>query len=105
MQVLEEKPLLFGPDLSLAAGGPQFGGLVVDYEHNLSFMTVHGSGHMVPQFRPAAAFQMMSKLVQPGHERFRFAPPIPTDEAIAAMDDTAFDASLDRWTETAKQEL
>ena len=32
--------------------GPQFGGQIVDYEHGLSFTTVHGSGHMVPTFRP-----------------------------------------------------
>ena len=45
--VLAEKPLLYGPGLSLVAGGAQFAGHVVTYEHNLHFVTVHGSGHMV----------------------------------------------------------
>ena len=41
------KPSLFGPNLELRDAGAQFGGQVVNYEHNLSFATVHGSGHMV----------------------------------------------------------
>jgi carboxypeptidase C (cathepsin A) len=32
---------------------------VVDYSHNMSFVTVHGSGHMVPQFRPQAALHLL----------------------------------------------
>lgn len=46
--VLQKKDLLFGPSLSLQSGGAQYGGEIVDYEHGLSFATVHGSGHMVP---------------------------------------------------------
>lgn len=44
--VLRAKPLLFGPSLALQPGGAQMGGSVVDYAHGLSFLTVHGSGHM-----------------------------------------------------------
>lgn len=50
--VLEEKAALFEPDLGMVATGPQFGGEVVNYEHNLMFVKGHGSGHMVPHFRP-----------------------------------------------------
>jgi cathepsin A (carboxypeptidase C) len=45
---LHAKPLLFGPSLTVVDAGAQFGGHVVNYQHNLSFVTVHGSGHMVP---------------------------------------------------------
>ena len=49
---LQEKPLSYGPDLSVIDAGPQFAGHVTDYDHRLSFVTVHGAGHMVPKFRP-----------------------------------------------------
>merc|ERR1712013_518917 len=39
LKTLEEKPNLFGPNLALHAAGAQFGGQVVNYEHNLSFVT------------------------------------------------------------------
>ena len=42
LEFLQAKPLLFGPDLSLQEGGAQFAGHVVSYQHNLSFVTVHG---------------------------------------------------------------
>ena len=45
---LKQKPLLFGPDLSVQQPGVQFLGHVTTYTHNLQFVTVHGSGHMVP---------------------------------------------------------
>ena len=39
---MHQKPLLFGPALSFAEAGTLFGGHVVDYSHNMSFVTVHG---------------------------------------------------------------
>mmetsp|Transcript_60748 Transcript_60748/g.109458 ORF Transcript_60748/g.109458 Transcript_60748/m.109458 type:complete len:549 (-) Transcript_60748:22-1668(-) len=95
---LKEKPLLFGPDLSLADAGYQFGGHVVDYEHNLSFVTIHGSGHMVPQFRPQAAEQLLRKLLS-GEA---FAPPLPTDKELETLSDDDFDKTLDSWTDLAR---
>jgi serine carboxypeptidase-like clade I len=53
---------MYGPDLQLRPTGPQFGGEVVNYEKGLSFVTIHGSGHMVPQFRPQAALHMLGKV-------------------------------------------
>merc|ERR1712224_834850 len=90
--VAASKPALFGPDLRWQATGVQFGGHVVSYEHNLSFVTVHGSGHMVPQFRPQAALQMLSKIL--GSIPFS---PVLAEEAIARMNDTEFDNYLDKW--------
>ena len=44
--LLAKKDVLFGPSLTHQHEGPQLGGYVVDYEHGLSFATVHGSGHV-----------------------------------------------------------
>jgi len=98
LKTLLEKPLLFGPDLSLIDAGAQFGGHVVDYAHNLSFVTVHGSGHMVPQFRPQAAEHLLHKLLTGGD----FSPPLPSNANLAQMSDGAFDKMLDTWTVQAK---
>lgn len=98
MQTLKEKPGLFGPNLGLEDAGPQFGGQVVNYQHNLSFVTVHGSGHMVPQFRPQAAEQLLHRLLTASE----FAPPLPTDAEFGTMSDEEFDATVDKWTKKAK---
>ena len=37
------------------------GGYVTRYEHErFDFLTIRGSGHMVPQFKPAQAFEFLS---------------------------------------------
>jgi cathepsin A (carboxypeptidase C) len=97
-QILEEKPALFGPNLELRDAGAQFGGHVINYANNLSFATVHGSGHMVPQFRPQAAERLLNRLLSGGD----FAPLLPTDAQYSTMSDTEFDASVETWTKKAK---
>ena len=101
VEFLATKPLLFGPALALIEGGAQFAGHVVNYEQNLSFVTVHGSGHMVPQFRPRVAHKLLSNLIS-GRA---FAAPLSSDASLAAMTDAAFDAFLDTWTTSAKADL
>jgi len=98
VSTLLSKPTLFGPNLGLRGSGPQFGGQVVDYEHNLSFVTVHGSGHMVPQFRPQAAEQLLAQLLSGGH----FSPPLPGDKELGALSDAAFEDAVKQWTKLAK---
>ncbi|KAH8057835.1 peptidase [Aureococcus anophagefferens] len=78
--ITEKKDILFGPDLSTEAAGPQLGGHVVDYDHGLSFATVHGSGHMVPQFRPRASLTFIAP-------QERLAPPLGRRRARAMSDD------------------
>jgi cathepsin A (carboxypeptidase C) len=98
LRVIMEKTSLFGPDLVLMNLGPQFGGEVVNYDKNLSFVTVHGSGHMVPQFRPQAALHLLAKLV-----RYKdLSPPLASNDTLAAMSLDEFDAYQDKWTEAAK---
>eukprot|EP00746_Dinoflagellata_sp_MGD_P024954 gnl/MRDRNA2_/MRDRNA2_15863_c0_seq1.p1 gnl/MRDRNA2_/MRDRNA2_15863_c0~~gnl/MRDRNA2_/MRDRNA2_15863_c0_seq1.p1 ORF type:complete len:256 (+),score=59.68 gnl/MRDRNA2_/MRDRNA2_15863_c0_seq1:26-769(+) len=101
LKTLEEKPDLFGPDLSLNDAGSQFAGHVVNYQHNLSFVTVHGSGHMVPQFRPQAAERLLHKLLTGGE----FTPKLPSNAMLADMSDADFDKMLDEWTIDAKSRV
>lgn len=98
LTTLQEKPLLFGPDLSLQDAGPQFGGHIVNYHHNLSFLTIHGSGHMVPQFRPQAALHMLRKVLG----NAPFSPLLVTDSAMTAMSDNDYESYLLNWTIAAK---
>ena len=49
LDVLATKSPLFGPNLVAQDMGAQLGGEVISYEYGLSFVTVHGSGHMVCQ--------------------------------------------------------
>jgi cathepsin A (carboxypeptidase C) len=96
---LDEKPLLFGPDLSVATPGVQFAGHVTSYENNLQFVTVHGSGHMVPQFRPRIGTHLLRKLLR-GEP---FAPPLPDASALASESEEGFQKMMDRWTEEARR--
>jgi len=45
------------------ANGEQVAGFVTDYKEGLSFATIRGAGHMVPQYRPQAAITMFSKFL------------------------------------------
>jgi len=44
--------------------GQQVGGHVTYYEKGFTYVTVRGSGHMVPQYRPEAALAMFTRWVQ-----------------------------------------
>ena len=59
-------------------GKQRMGGYVTEYEGDFSYLTIRGSGHMVPEFKPAAAEEMikrwlkkerMQPYVQPGPGR------------------------------------
>jgi serine carboxypeptidase-like clade 1 len=97
-QLLAEKAPLFGPDLLCQDMGAQFGGEIVDYEHNLSFLTFHGSGHMVPQFRPQAALHMLEKLIK----RQSLSPLMPSNSTLASLSNSDFKDAMDAWTEKAR---
>lgn len=99
LDVLKEKAAMFGPDLLAIPTGIQFGGEVVNYENNLSFLTVHGSGHMVPQFRPQAALHMLSKLVKFEH----LSPLLPSNDTLTSVCTMGFNDMMGKWTEKAKK--
>lgn len=93
VDVITSKPLLYGPNLAVIDAGPQFAGHVTDYDNNLSFVTVHGSGHMVPQFRPQVGLLLIKKLVTSES----FAPPLPRNDALASMNEEDFEKSMEHW--------
>mmetsp|Transcript_10022 Transcript_10022/g.36653 ORF Transcript_10022/g.36653 Transcript_10022/m.36653 type:complete len:531 (+) Transcript_10022:48-1640(+) len=98
---VESKPLIFGPALSVIGGGSQFAGHIVNYENNLSFVTIHGSGHMVPQFRPRPALHFLKVLTSFGV----LSPLTVPDDKMASMDDAEFSKYMDDWTVRAKMTI
>ncbi len=60
-QFWEQKPSYWGELLASAPLSPPLAGYVKNYQGNVSFVTVHSSGHMVPQFRPAAALELFRR--------------------------------------------
>ena len=97
--LLEEKPLLCGPNLATRDAGPQFAGHVIDHENNLSFATVHGSGHMVPQFRPQTGLLLIKKLLF----NEAFSPLMPTNAKLETMNDEEFQKEMQHWVVEAQQ--
>ena len=99
IEVLQEKAPLFGPNLVAQNMGPQFGGEVVDYEEGLSFVTFHGSGHMVPQFRPQAALAFLKSFVE---GKNLLSPLMPKNETLTKLSDGEFAKTMASWTEKAQ---
>lgn len=98
VEVLVAKAPLYGPDLLAQDMGPQFAGEVANYENNLAFLTFHGSGHMVPQFRPQSALKMVEKLLN-----FEdLAPLLPKNQTLASMSLEDYEQEMDRWTKSAQ---
>jgi len=98
LSFLEEKDVLFGGSLTAVAAGAQYGGGIIEYEHGLAFATVHGSGHMVPTFRPRAALQMIAHIVR----NTAFSPTVPDDATLTKMSDQDFSKYLDDFVDDAK---
>ena len=97
LELLAEKSAMFGPNLVAQNMGAQFGGEVTDYHEGLKFVTFHGSGHMVPQFRPQSALHFLRKLVSGEN----LAPLLPMNETLVSMDDRVFKTVNNAWTESA----
>ena len=95
--VLKLTCFLLSSNLVVQNMGSQMGGEVTDYEKGLKFVTFHGSGHMVPQFRPQAALHFLKKLVE-GQD---LSPLMPNNVTLKALSDTDFKVVADGWTETA----
>ncbi len=43
--------------------GTQLGGYAIEFEKDVTFTTIHGAGHMSPQWRPEAVFNMLSRFL------------------------------------------
>jgi len=123
LKVLEEKAIKFGPNLvaqSLEAA--QFGGEVVDYQSGLKFITFHGSGHMVPQFRPQAALHFLTKFIYgnangnnkdednvdtitvQNNNDFSLSPLFKSNATLLGFNEIEFRDYMKEWTESAMTE-
>lgn len=94
----QKKPLLFDPFGTIGEAGVQFGGMIVNYANNLAFMTIHGSGHMVPEFRPRHALHLIFKVVS----QKPFSPAFASAAELGKMNSSAFNKWLDLWTLSAQ---
>ena len=45
-------------------GKQRMGGYVTRYAGNFDFLTIRGSGHMVPEFKPAAALEFLTRFLK-----------------------------------------
>jgi len=101
--VLAAKSPYWGPQLSSHTDGVQLGGYVQDFEGGLSFCTIHGAGHMVPQYRPVAALHLFKRALAG-----RPLAPLLPEEDIASDSDADFfgdettPGALSRWVESAE---
>jgi len=104
LDVIAAKAPRFGPNLLSQKMGIQLGGHVVSYRHGLAFVTIHGSGHMAPQFRPQGSLHMIRKLVQAkrGEESLMLSPFMPSNETLEALDWEEYIKVLQEWTERAR---
>jgi len=105
MRVLEEKAPYWGQGLSHKALGPQLAGYVKTYEQGLSFVTVHQSGHMVPQYKPQVALHLFRSLL---HNR-DLSPLLNMVELESGTDASFFgnsteDGYMTRWIKQAQSQ-
>ena len=109
-EFLQQKPMLFGPKLSFRNAGVQYGGSIVTYKSNLSFMTVHGAGHMTPEYRPRAALHILKQLVKPMASvseeekkklKLDISPALGSDSDLVQMNEADFIAYVSEWTKIA----
>jgi carboxypeptidase C (cathepsin A) len=47
-------------------GQERMGGYVTRYKGGFDYVTIRGSGHMVPEFKPAAAAEMLKQFLGKG---------------------------------------
>jgi cathepsin A (carboxypeptidase C) len=103
LEVLAEKAILFGPGLvAQTLEQAQFAGEVTSYENGLSFVTFHGSGHMVPQFRPQASLRFLKRFLYSSEVGGELSPLLPSNETLRALSDEDFETAMNDWTEAAK---
>jgi carboxypeptidase C (cathepsin A) len=107
LEVLAEKSILFGPGLvAQTLEEAQFAGEVTSYEDGLAFVTFHGSGHMVPQFRPQSSLHFLKRFLYAssgscgaGQE---LSPLLPKNATLVGLSEEDFEQAMDEWTESAK---
>lgn len=62
-------------------GKIRMGGYVTRYANGFDFVTIRGSGHMVPEYKPEAAFVMLGSFLR-GEDYPRYRPPGPKEPRL-----------------------
>jgi len=57
-------------------GQQRMGGYVTRYAHSFDFLTIRGAGHMVPEFKPAASLEFLTRFLH-GEDYKPYKPPTP----------------------------
>ena len=106
---LQSKSILYGTEHLVVSDtvGIQLGGHVTNYAvrpgepPRLSFVTIHGSGHLVPQNRPQSSYHMISKFLQHG---CCLSPLLPSNATLSAIrnDTELLLQTINNWTLLAK---
>ena len=98
--LLKTKPPFWGSQLShTPLPGAQLAGYVTEYAGNLSFVCIHNSGHMVPQFQPQAALHFFRRTLH----GLPLTPPLNMAEVESSADDAFFgDGYMKKWVELAQ---
>jgi len=65
-------------------GQKKMGGFVTRYEGNFDFLTIRGSGHMVPEYKPEAAFIFLKKFLANEEYPRYFQPSLRAEQEKAA---------------------
>eukprot|EP00536_Pseudo-nitzschia_multiseries_P004226 jgi/Psemu1/187563/e_gw1.69.80.1 len=105
LEMLAEKSVLFGPDLvAQTLEEAQFAGEVTSYENGLSFVTFHGSGHMVPQFRPQSSLHFLKRFLHASDNGDALSPLLPSNATLSELGDDAFERAIAEWTESARND-
>lgn len=85
VSLLAARAATWGRTLSHHPPAAQLGGYVTDYTDGVSFVTVHGSGHMVPMAQPQAALHLFARVLAGAP----LSPPLD-EEALESASDEAF---------------
>lgn len=104
VEILKAKSPYWGLQLAAHNTGVQLGGWVRNYQ-GLDFVTVHDSGHMVPQYKPVAAAHLFKSALLGK----ALAPELPMKELEEASDAAFFGNDttkglMDLWVERAQGE-
>jgi len=83
MLVIDSPAFVSLTDCVRVATGEQIAGYKTVYEHNFTFQTVKGAGHMVPQYQPQRALDLFSRFI--GAVEDPDALPTPTPPAVAPV--------------------
>ena len=95
--LLEWKLPSYGQSLSYYGNGDQLGGYVVSFEGDFTYLTFHGSGHMVPQYKPQAALTFFKMFINDEEYAPPFVYPSNIDEVLEDLDNEEGSHSWDDY--------